>query len=109
MGLLDYYKQFEDVDEEELNKARRERRAREKRLALERAPELDLSSTEWPELPNSEVVNASIYTARGRVNGYPNRHAAGVRHFYGEPVPPVERPRIEAAKISHDFLAAVYA
>ena len=50
MGLLDYYKQFEDVDEEELNKARRERRAREKRLALERAPELDLSSTEWPEL-----------------------------------------------------------
>jgi len=84
MGLLDYYKQFEDVDEEELNKARRERRAREKRLALERAPELDLSSTEWPELPNSEVVNASIYTARGRVNGYPNRHAAGVRRMLAE-------------------------
>ncbi len=84
MGLLDYYKQFEDVDEEELNKARRERRAREKRLALERAPELDLSSTEWPELPNAEVVNASIYTARGRVNGYPNRHAAGVRRMLAE-------------------------
>jgi histidinol-phosphate aminotransferase len=84
MGLLDYYKQFEDVDEEELNKVRRERRAREKRLALERAPELDLSSTEWPELPNSEVVNASIYTARGRVNGYPSRHAAGVRRMLAE-------------------------
>ncbi|HEX2071883.1 MAG TPA: aminotransferase class I/II-fold pyridoxal phosphate-dependent enzyme, partial [Thermoleophilaceae bacterium] len=79
MGLLDYYKQFEDVDEEELNKARRERRAREKRLALERAPELDLSSTEWPEFPNSEVVNASIYTARGRLNGYPDRHAEAIR------------------------------
>jgi histidinol-phosphate aminotransferase len=84
MGLLDYYKQFEDVDEEELNKGRRERRAREKRLALERAPELDLSSTEWPELPDAEVVNASIYTARGRVNGYPSRHAAGVRRMLAE-------------------------
>jgi histidinol-phosphate aminotransferase len=84
MGLLDYYKQFEDVDEEELNKGRRERRAHEKRLALERAPDLDLSSTEWPELPNSEVVNASIYTARGRVNGYPSRHAAGVRRMLAE-------------------------
>ena len=79
MGILDYYKQFEDVPEEELNEARRERRAKEKRLALERAPDLDLSSTEWPELPNAEVVNASIFTARGRINGYPDRHASGVR------------------------------
>jgi histidinol-phosphate aminotransferase len=84
MGMLDYYKQFEDVPEEELNKVRRERRAEEKRLALERAPDLDLSSTEWPELPNSEVVNASIYTARGRVNGYPDRHATGVRRRLAE-------------------------
>jgi len=84
MGLLDYYKQFEDVDEEELNKARRERRAQEKKLALERAPELDLSSTEWPDLPNSEVVNASIFTARGRVNGYPDRHGTGVRRRLAE-------------------------
>lgn len=84
MGLRDYYKQFEDVDEEELNEARRERRAQEKRLALERAPALDLSSTEWPELPDAEVVNASIYTARGRVNGYPDRHASGVRRRLAE-------------------------
>jgi histidinol-phosphate aminotransferase len=79
MGLFDYYRQFEDVDEEALNKERRARRAREKALALERVPELDLSGTEWPEFPNSEVVNASIYTARGRVNGYPDRHAERVR------------------------------
>lgn len=79
MGLLDYYRQFDDVDEEELNVGRRARRAREKALALERAPELDLSGTEWPDLPHSEVVNASIFTARGRVNGYPDRHAQGVR------------------------------
>jgi histidinol-phosphate aminotransferase len=79
MGLLDYYRQFEEVDEEELNRERRARRAREKELALEQVPDLDLSSTEWPEFPNSEVVNASIYTARGRVNGYPDRHAERIR------------------------------
>jgi histidinol-phosphate aminotransferase len=79
MGLLDYYRQFEDVDLEELNRLRRERRAREKQLALEQVPDLDLSGTEWPEFPNSEVVNASIYTARGRVNGYPDRHAEHIR------------------------------
>jgi histidinol-phosphate aminotransferase len=93
MGLRDYYKQFEDVDEEEINKGRRARRAKEKRLALERAPALDLSSTEWPELPNSEVVNASIYTARGRVNGYPDRHASGVRR------PLAERHGVDAERI----------
>jgi len=79
MGLLDYYRQFEDLDERELNKERRARRHRERALALEQVPDLDLSGTEWPEFPNSEVVNASIYTARGRVNGYPDRHAEEVR------------------------------
>jgi histidinol-phosphate aminotransferase len=93
LGLLDYYRQFEDVDEEELNKVRRARRAREKALALEQVPELDLSGTEWPEFPNSEVVNASIYTARGRVNGYPDRHAEGVRRALAE------RHRVEAERI----------
>ncbi len=76
---LDYYRQFDDVDQEAANKVRRARRARERALELERVPDLDLSGTEWPEFPNSEVVNASIYTARGRVNGYPDRHAEGVR------------------------------
>ena len=84
MGLLDYYKQFEDVDEEQLNVERRERRRREKELALQRVETIDLSSTEWPEFPNSEVMNASIYTARGRVNGYPDRHATKVRRALAE-------------------------
>ncbi|MBA2506891.1 MAG: aminotransferase class I/II-fold pyridoxal phosphate-dependent enzyme, partial [Thermoleophilaceae bacterium] len=79
MGLLDYYRQFEDMDQEEVNKGLRERRAREKALALEQVPVLDLSSTEWPDFPNSEIVNASIATARGKVNGYPDRHAGELR------------------------------
>src|SRR4051812_42495172 len=81
MGLLDYYRQFDDVDEEVVNRRLRERRAREKALALERVPTIDLSSSEWPDFPNSEIVNASIAAARGRVNGYPDRHATRVREM----------------------------
>jgi histidinol-phosphate aminotransferase len=79
MGLLDYYRQFDDLDEEVINKALRERRAKERALALERVQVIDLSSSEWPDFPNSEIVNASIAAARGRVNGYPDRHATIVR------------------------------
>ena len=56
MGLLDYYRQYDDLDEEEFNRGLRERRAREKALALEQIPVLDLSRTEWPDFPNSEIV-----------------------------------------------------
>ena len=79
MGLLDYYRQFDDVDHETVNRELRERRAREKLLALQEVPTLDLSSTEWPDFPNAEIMNAAIYAARGRVNGYPDRHAKQIR------------------------------
>ena len=84
MGLRDYYRQYDDLDERELNRERRARREREKRLALERLPDLDLAGTEWPELPHSEVVNAAIARARGLVNRYPDRHAATVRRLLAE-------------------------
>jgi histidinol-phosphate aminotransferase len=81
---LGYYRQFDDVDEQELNRERRERRAAERRLALEQVPDLDLSGTEWPDLPHSEIVNAAIARARGRVNGYPDRYASAARRLLGE-------------------------
>src|SRR3954467_3080787 len=84
MGLLDYYRQFDDLDEEVINRELRERRARERALALERVKTIDLSSSEWPDFPNSEIMNAAIYAARGRVNGYPDRHAARVREALAE-------------------------
>jgi histidinol-phosphate aminotransferase len=84
VGLRDYYRQFDDLDERELNRERRARREREKRVALERLPELDLSGTEWPELPHSEIVNAAIARARGLVNRYPDRHASGIRRLLAE-------------------------
>ena len=68
----------------EFNKTLRERRAREKALALEVVPTLDLSGTEWPELPSAEVVSASVYQARGRLNGYPDPEATQVRRALAE-------------------------
>jgi histidinol-phosphate aminotransferase len=84
VGFRDYYRQFDDIDEAKLNLERRTRRQEEKRQALARLPDVDLSGTEWPELPHSEVVNAAIARARGLVNRYPDRHAAGVRALLAE-------------------------
>ena len=79
MGLLDYYRQFDDMSEEEISARLMEKRDAERAKALAHIPTIDLSGTEWPEFPNSEVMNASIYVARGRINGYPDRHAERLR------------------------------
>jgi histidinol-phosphate aminotransferase len=84
VGFRDYYRQFDDIDEAALNIERRERRRQEKEAALERAPDIDLSGTEWPDLPHSEIVNAAIARARGFVQRYPDRHATAVRRLLAE-------------------------
>ncbi len=84
MGFRDYYRQFDDFDEFELNRERRERRQREKAARVEQLPELDLSGTEWPDMPHSEIANAAIARARGLVNRYPDRHATAVRRLLAE-------------------------
>ena len=84
MGFRDYYRQFDDIDEAKLNLERRERRRREKAAALERAPDIDLSGTEWPDLPHSEIVNAAIARARGFVQRYPDRHATTTRRLLAD-------------------------
>jgi histidinol-phosphate aminotransferase len=84
VGLLDYYRRFEEISEDEINRELRERRRHQRSLELEHVPVLDLSGTEWPDFPNAEVVNASIFAARGSVNGYPDRHAAGLRRRLAE-------------------------
>jgi histidinol-phosphate aminotransferase len=84
MGLLDYYRQFDDIDQESVNRELRARRRRERELALAEVPTIDLSSTEWPDFPHSEIMNAAIYAARGRVNNYPDRHATRIRKLLAE-------------------------
>jgi histidinol-phosphate aminotransferase len=79
MGLLDYYRQFDDMSEAEVAQRLRRKRDEERANAVAQIPTVDLSSTEWPDFPNSEVMNASIYVARGRINGYPDRHAEQLR------------------------------
>src|SRR4051812_36008325 len=84
MGLLDYYRQFDDLDQSEVNRELRAQRAREKAVALERVPVLDLSGTEWPESPSADVVSASVFQARGRLNGYPDHYATAVKRALAE-------------------------
>jgi len=84
VGFRDYYRQFEDLDERELNRELRARRQEEKRRALERVPDLDLSGTEWPDMPHSEIANAAIARARGLVQQYPDRHAVTIRRLLAE-------------------------
>jgi histidinol-phosphate aminotransferase len=79
MGLLDYYRQFDDMTDAEVSERLLRKRDAERAKALAHIPLIDLAGTEWPEFPNSEVMNASIYVARGRINGYPDRHAEKLR------------------------------
>ena len=60
MGLLDYYRQFDDMSEGEISARLMEKRDAERAKALAHIPTIDLSGTEWPEFPNSEVMNASM-------------------------------------------------
>src|SRR5437764_14689810 len=84
MGLLDYYRQFDDMSETEVSERLLRKRDEERAKALAHIPMIDLSGTEWPDFPNSEVMNASIFVARGRINGYPDRHAEKLRRSLAE-------------------------
>jgi histidinol-phosphate aminotransferase len=79
MGLLDYYKQFEGLTEEEVNSELREQAAERKRKALTRVQTLDLSQTTWPELPHSDVVNAITFVARRGLQRYPHMRGSQLR------------------------------
>lgn len=72
MGLLDYYRQFEGMSEEEVNAGLREEAAERRRKALTRVDTLDLSQTTWPELPHPRIVNAITFVARRGLHRYPH-------------------------------------
>ena len=80
MGLLDYYRQFEGMSEEEVNAGLRERAAERKRRALTRVEMLDLSLTTWPELPHPRIVAAITYVARRGLQRYPHQRGSDLRN-----------------------------
>jgi histidinol-phosphate aminotransferase len=90
MGLLDHYKQYEALSEEEVN-AQLRREAHERRAqALARVEALDLAHTTWPALPHPYVVNALTFVARRGLHRYQDGGAAELRgelaHRHGVPL-----------------------
>jgi histidinol-phosphate aminotransferase len=79
MGLIDYYKQFEGMSEEEVNSGLREEAAERKRKALTKVQTLDLSHTTWPDLPHPEVVSAITFVARRGLQRYPHTRGSQLR------------------------------
>jgi histidinol-phosphate aminotransferase len=77
MGLLDYYRQFEGMSEEEVNQGLRAQAAERRRKALTRVETLDLSQTTWPELAHPSIVTAITFIARRGLQRYP--HLRGSR------------------------------
>lgn len=84
MGLLDYYRQFEGMTEEEVNAQLREDAAERKRKALTRVETLDLSQTTWPELPHPRIVSAITFVARRGLHRYPHLQSSGLRSELAE-------------------------
>jgi len=79
VGLLDYYRQFEGMSEEEVNAGLREEAAERRRKALTRVDTLDLSQTTWPELPHPRIVNAITFVARRGLHRYPHVRGSELR------------------------------
>ncbi len=79
MGLLDYYRQFEGLSEEEVNKELREEAAERRRKALTKVATLDLSQTTWPELPHANISAAITFTARRGLQRYPHLRGSQLR------------------------------
>jgi histidinol-phosphate aminotransferase len=84
MGLLDYYKQFEGMSEEEVNAGLREEAAERRRKALTKVETLDLSHTTWPELPDPRIVNAITFVARRGLHHYPYLRGTELRSQLAE-------------------------
>jgi len=80
VGLLDYYRQFEGMTEEEVNEGLREEAAERRRKALTRVHTLDLSHTTWSELAHPRVVAAITFVARRGLNRYPHLRGSELRN-----------------------------
>ncbi len=83
MGLLDYYRQFAGMTDEEITERLRDEAEERRRRALARIDVLDLSRTTWHEPPHPDVVNAVTYAARGALQAQPDPTAEELRRELG--------------------------
>lgn len=79
--LLDYYRQFQELDPAEISRDLRERRREQRARELVPVGELDLSRTAWHEPPHPEAVNAATFALRRALNAYPDPAATAVREL----------------------------
>jgi histidinol-phosphate/aromatic aminotransferase/cobyric acid decarboxylase-like protein len=79
--LLDYYRQFQELDPAEISRELRERRREQRARELVTVGELDLSRTAWHEPPHPEAVNAATFALRRALNAYPDPAATAVREL----------------------------
>jgi histidinol-phosphate aminotransferase len=79
MGLLDHYRQYEGMSDEEVSLELRRRAEERRRRALARIDLLDLSKTTWHEFPHPDVVAAMTYAIRRGINRYADPHAEELR------------------------------
>jgi histidinol-phosphate aminotransferase len=87
VGLLDYYRQFQGLSEQEVSAELRTQAAERRARALERVEPVDLSRTTWPGRPHHLVVNAITYAARKGLHRYVDPRAGALRaelaHHHG--------------------------
>jgi histidinol-phosphate aminotransferase len=105
VSLLDYYRQFEGMSQEEVNVALREQAAERRRKALTRVHTLDLSQTTWTELPHPRIVSAITFVARRGLNRYPHTRGADLRDELAERHQ-VDRTRVILGNGSAELLTA---
>jgi histidinol-phosphate aminotransferase len=87
VGLLDYYRQFQGLSEDEVNADLRSQAAERRAKALQVVEPVDLSRTTWPGRPHHHVVNAITYAARKGLHRYVDPRAGALRtelaHHHG--------------------------
>ncbi len=83
MGLFNYYKQFEGLTEEEVNRDLRTSARKRRAAELARVEPIDCSRTTWHEYPPSEIVDAITYNARRGMQRYAEGREAELRELLG--------------------------
>src|SRR3954453_19012464 len=104
MGLLDYYKQFEGMSEEEVDAGLREEAAERRRKALTKVETLDLSHTTWPELADPRIANAITFVAPRGLQPYPYLRGPDLRKALSE-APGVEANRLVVGNGAAELLS----